>query len=431
MALNKLRKEKLAQEMNERKFYECIELERAKIDHRNKYRNLNRYMQLQRTQMEEDEHVSANEQAAIKVSQIEQEEKLAQEVDKMKREEIKELRMREEALKLEEELREKKIQEVLHEARLTQEEYLMKEAQEEIKRKSEYKLALQDQMILREKTKRYLYEEFLREKKMIDDIIQRIHEEDERLLEEKWCRMQKTREEMMAFKAAQEDGEERRGKYVKGEINDRFSSENIRGAGSIINIIVTLPYYKFLFLYRLLDEETREKDYVLQELKEREFQEEVERRHRADVEFQVRQRIELQEVLQKQIMEREERIRKEQKEEQLYKQQLLAKLIEDEKLEQMSEQRKRMKMLQLKRDVEDMMTQRRQRQAEEMQEKIRLDEEEKKEAVKRRQIIEEERLKILKEHAQNLIGHIPRGVLREEDLEHLGASVADVYRKKQ
>lgn len=39
---------------------------------------------------------------------------------------------------------------------------------------------------------------------MLDDIIQRIHEEDERALEEKMCKMQKTREEMMAFKAAQQ-----------------------------------------------------------------------------------------------------------------------------------------------------------------------------------------------------------------------------------
>lgn len=59
-------------------------------------------------------------------------------------------------------------------------------------------------MILREKSIRCKYEEFLREKKMLDDIIQRIHEEDERALEEKMCKMQKTREEMMAFKAAQE-----------------------------------------------------------------------------------------------------------------------------------------------------------------------------------------------------------------------------------
>lgn len=45
-------------------------------------------------------------------------------------------------------------------------------------------------------------------------------------------------------------------------------------------------------------------------------------------------------------------------------------------------------------------------------------------------MIEEERLRILKEHAENLIGHIPRGVLREEDLIHLGGAVYEEYKKK-
>lgn len=85
------------------------------------------------------------------------------------------------------------------------EEELKKQiAQEEIIRKHKYKEELQDQIILHEKVHRCSYEDFLKEKKMLDDIIQRIHEEDERMLEEKMCKMQKTKEEMMAFKAAQE-----------------------------------------------------------------------------------------------------------------------------------------------------------------------------------------------------------------------------------
>lgn len=80
----------------------------------------------------------------------------------------------------------------------------MQRVHEEIMKKHQYKQELQDQMILKEHMNRYKYEEFLREKKMIDDIIQRIHDEDEREVEERMCKMQKTREEMMAFKAAQE-----------------------------------------------------------------------------------------------------------------------------------------------------------------------------------------------------------------------------------
>lgn len=37
----------------------------------------------------------------------------------------------------------------------------------------------------------------------------------------------------------------------------------------------------------------------------------------------------------------------------------------------------------------------------------------------RLQIIEEERLKLLKEHATQLIGYFPPGILRESDLAHL------------
>ncbi len=39
--------------------------------------------------------------------------------------------------------------------------------------------------------------------------------------------------------------------------------------------------------------------------------------------------------------------------------------------------------------------------------------------VHRLKIIEEERLKLLKEHAAELIGYFPPGILRETDLAHL------------
>lgn len=42
-------------------------------------------------------------------------------------------------------------------------------------------------------------------------------------------------------------------------------------------------------------------------------------------------------------------------------------------------------------------------------------------------MIEEERLRILKEHASSLIDYLPRGVLREDDLPHLGSEFAKRY----
>lgn len=43
----------------------------------------------------------------------------------------------------------------------------------------------------------------------------------------------------------------------------------------------------------------------------------------------------------------------------------------------------------------------------------------------------EERLKILKEHAGNLIGFLPKGVITESDLEHLGPEVKEFYSKRE
>jgi hypothetical protein len=43
----------------------------------------------------------------------------------------------------------------------------------------------------------------------------------------------------------------------------------------------------------------------------------------------------------------------------------------------------------------------------------------------RRRIIEEERLRLLKEHAKNLIGYLPKGVLRADDLPYLGSDLVN------
>lgn len=45
----------------------------------------------------------------------------------------------------------------------------------------------------------------------------------------------------------------------------------------------------------------------------------------------------------------------------------------------------------------------------------------------RQKIIEEERVRMLKEHVKNLIGYLPKGVLKSNDLPHLGNDVMDEY----
>lgn len=52
---------------------------------------------------------------------------------------------------------------------------------------------------------------------MIDDIVQRIHEEDEREMQERMCKMKRTRDEMVAFKQAQELWKKRKAEEIEEE----------------------------------------------------------------------------------------------------------------------------------------------------------------------------------------------------------------------
>lgn len=50
----------------------------------------------------------------------------------------------------------------------------------------------------------------------------------------------------------------------------------------------------------------------------------------------------------------------------------------------------------------------------------------------RKQVIEEERQRLLEEHASRLVGHLPRGVIRSaRDLEGLGEDVRSAYASRR
>jgi hypothetical protein len=51
---------------------------------------------------------------------------------------------------------------------------------EEHHRKLQYGEELQDQIACAERLKQLAYEDFMQEKKLLDDVVQRIHDEDER-----------------------------------------------------------------------------------------------------------------------------------------------------------------------------------------------------------------------------------------------------------
>jgi hypothetical protein len=106
----------------------------------------------------------------------------------------------------------------------------------------------------------------------------------------------------------------------------------------------------------------------------------------------------------------------------------MEKFAAEDKIEQMNAQKRRLKVQEHKRQVEDLLEERKKRAAFEREQAVRREEDEKRLEDLRRQIIEEERQRLLAEHASKLIGHLPRGVIRStRDLEGLGEDVRHAY----
>ncbi|CAG9835454.1 unnamed protein product [Diabrotica balteata] len=436
------------------------------IEQKNAYRNFDRFMNLHRKEQEEQlQAQSAMQENAFREKKAYQENVLARELDVIKRKEFTEAKMRQllrensselrelerklkaayinkelaaqisqkQAERINQKIRETEAHKVMRQAWIDQKEYQKQLLQDDMVKKSQYKQELQEQLIMREKMKRHLYEEYLREKKLIDDIVQRIHDEDEREAYEKFCRMKKTRSEMMAFKNAQDLWKKKRMEEIEEE--NRKIEEYLTTKTAVVQARQVQQAKKEAEREKVIEdiaramceqmEKQREREEIIADLHEEEQKEIVEKRHRADIEKQLRIRLETQQCLAQQMQERQERYRQQVEEDRKYKEQLVAKLAEDSRLEQLSMEKRRMKMLQLRKDVEEMLKERRQKQAEEFQLLIEVERDAQRKAEARRKVIEEERIRMLQEHVKNLVGYLPKGLLKVEDLPYLSADVVN------
>ena len=162
---------------------------------------------------------------------------------------------------------------------------------------------------------------------------------------------------------------------------------------------------------------------VIQETEELILQKEKEKMQRA-----VQQRLDI--ALANEYQRQLKAIRREEEkaEEEVFRKAMLDKFAEDDRLDQMNSQKRRMKQLEHRREIERLLEERRDKY--ERERGAELDEQMQAERVEgiRRQIIEEERKRMLAAHAKNLgLEHLPKGVLSSEaDLE-LFASMPKSY----
>lgn len=104
-----------------------------------------------------------------------------------------------------------------------------------------------------------------------------------------------------------------------------------------------------------------------------------------------------------------------QREEQEFREQMMAKFAADHKLEQLNAQKRRIEMANYRREVEQLIAERRRQREAAIQAEIEAAAAAAEEEKKRLAIVEAERQRLLREHAPALAQFLPKGVLQSAD----------------
>ena len=339
-----------------------------------------------------------------------------------------------------------KRQEILLEAKLAEEkrrQYVQEEKESEKKdvlQKIKYKQKLDSQIEEKQESINQAYQAFLKEKKVIDDIIVKVKEEERKKVIEALVKKQVAKEEIHDFVQAQKKFvvfEKERIDKENEEI-EKFMARKDAWIAEQVKVQNERRVLKHDAVQKLGEEleakrvEHREREELLHELNEQR-QLEVDRIKEAhDIEREIRRRLNFKQSNDIAKEYRDRQLAKIKAEDEMWKRKIMDEAEKAAKLDQMGDQKRRMKMLELRRDADALLAERqRQREVEKVEEKLFWAEQNEAERL-RDELIEEERQKILKEHADKLIGFLPTQVLSEEDLERLGRSdVALLYKNTQ
>ncbi|XP_048749255.1 meiosis-specific nuclear structural protein 1-like [Ostrea edulis] len=433
---------------------------------------------IRRTMMEQKERemeeaiLKAQRDRLIREEQMLQEERLAAELEKRKLDGIRDEKMRQQIRETSLELREleaklrsaymnkertaqiaekealkfdkmKRDSEIAHEMKVEHERAEEASRQREMEKYREqirYQQELERQLEEQEQKKQQAYEEFLKEKLMIDEIVRKIYEEDQRERELTLSKKKATQRYIEDFKQAREEWKVLEKERMEEENRKilHFSKlqeerENARMANK------KQKEEAMARVQHALAEDIAAKDAAREEMERirmelyLEEQEEKERqKERDDMERKIRQRLELQSQHAQQMHFKNLRRKAEEDEEEEFRQQMMAKFAEDDRIEQMNANKRRMKQLEHKRAVEKLIDDRKVQFAADRERELEERREEERMEAFRKQIIEEERQKLLQEHAMRLLGYLPKGVIRDSgDLSMLGQDFKEAYSKRQ
>lgn len=126
------------------------------------------------------------------------------------------------------------------------------------------------------------------------------------------------------------------------------------------------------------------------------------------LQYRIQKRLELIQAYHDQIADKKAKIEREREEEEVYRERMLQQFAVQEKIEQMNAQKRRMKQLEHKRAVEAMIIERQQMIDQDAVLEKEISQREKELEDYRDQVIEQERQRLLLEHAKPLAGYLPK-----------------------
>jgi len=300
------------------------------------------------------------------------------------------------------------------------------------------KADIEEQMIEKEKEKEFAYQQFMKEKLMIDEVVRKIYEEDakvrqiemEKKMEQRAYieQFQMEQQHWQAVEKARIEAEAQNIKQYATQQEKRATERQIKRKEA--NQALEQAQASLAAELDAAQKQKDEYDRIIQDVVLAEQDEKERAKEAAKFEKELRMKLELQRNHAQQMEHNEQRRAMEQAELEQYRRQMMEKLAEDDRIEQMNANKRRMKQLEHKRAVEQLLTAR-QAQFEAAKEREIIDRKaEMEQAARRAALIEEERQKLLAKHAHNLLGYIPKGVLKDEDIARLGNEFADKYKNR-
>eukprot|EP01016_Furgasonia_blochmanni_P056325 TRINITY_DN9585_c0_g1_i10.p2 TRINITY_DN9585_c0_g1~~TRINITY_DN9585_c0_g1_i10.p2 ORF type:complete len:338 (-),score=112.50 TRINITY_DN9585_c0_g1_i10:168-1181(-) len=278
------------------------------------------------------------------------------------------------------------------------------------------------EMCIRDRSKE-AYQEYLKERNQVDDIVKKIIAEDQKMMEDGLRKKEASYQSMLE---ALDDKEKRKHhekerekmenqKYLEYIMQKDQRENEIKAQRAEIERVKDEIFLK---LKEEQEKKMREKE-LLEELRtelyKEEFDEIERRKERDEFEKKERQKREMQEAEREAMRMKEERRREEERMEKEFRDTMLKKFAEDDRLEQLNAAKRRMKELEHKREVESLWQEKlalyRAEREKELLERQRVQEEEK----KRENIIKEEKERLLREHMMNIDGFLPKGLIEKPE----------------